>query len=304
MALPSLLAENFFRFANVVLTDPGAATGFAASRMRDSKDFLQWKSDAAATKVYKVDLGDGTAGTPGAIEATAVAVVNHNLGSEGCDFTVEHSDNDVAWTPVFTDSPVDDDRIIYRIFDSEGSHRYWRVRFINATTDTQVGEVYLGRRIDFPYANVWNGFDPMLEVPVARATRNVQGRITGTVVEAIDRIIEVTFPLLPFSSSGSTVREFLAERNANSFDVLSKFLSWWENAGRMMYPFVFAWNANDASTPGTTSLFEDDALWCVADPESEIVRPLATPLDGGYRDLTLRMIGLADPGGGLEDSLT
>ncbi len=257
----ALLNDDMFRQSGAVVVDPGSASGFPGTRLRDDKDYLRWKSDGAGNKDYDVTLS-------GALTPDSIGIANHNLGSEGAEIEV-YEGASAPGALVTTITPTED-HDIFRTGIAFSSNVFYRVRVKDATADTQIGQIMLGRRIAFPFANDWPQFDPTTERRSSRQSRIQKGHIVRTVNEFTERLVALNFGLLPFS--------FLDDAT-----VPTGFRYWWENFGLKGFPSFVSWNAGN---PGS---FERDCLWGTV--RGDRSQPLRTALDTGFRDLRLTFAG-------------
>jgi len=282
MSNPAILVEDFFRLDSASVTDPGAATGKPASRLRDSADYLAWTGADSATVSYTVDLGVGNA-----TEANAFAIIGSNMNENGCaGFYVQYSDNGSSWTTqVGVTTPADRARgDLFTTFDGAGAHRYWRVNWYAATSAHQAREIYLGRRVDFPegIATV-EGWDPRAEVPVNRSYRSEQGYIVETISDFIGREPQWTF-------------KFLLQSFWDDETEWTGFRWWWDNYALQGKMGVFMWapgKGDGVYNPGaSTTDFEWDGLFGM--PIVSGSPTLETSVDRGYRGVSFRIRGRYD----------
>ncbi len=273
MANPVILREDFYRRTDLTGHDLpkvfGAAAGFPESRLRDNKDFLFWKADLAGTHDYTVDLGAGNDLAP-----TAIAILAHNLNTTSSSWELAFSDDDIAYTDVISAFAPTDDKIQFRTFITT-AHQFWRIRITSATTSTIIGEILLGRTIDFPHSiDPFVGFDPIAEQPSNRMTRSEDGHIVKVTSDFVARSQEWRFRLESFS-------DFVDDTTA-----FTGFRKWWDEFGALKIPSVFSWN------PGNPGSFEADTMWAVV--QGTLERPLANQLDVGDRDVLFQITGLKE----------
>lgn len=271
-ATPAVLVEDFFRDGHGTVTDPSAATGYPASRLRDSKDYLDWVAPSTGAVLYKVDLGLG-----GDLEADMFALLGSNLHVAAPDMYVQYSDNDIAYTTVASILTAGwanrSNGDVFAAFSGAGAHRYWMV-YLGATASVPCSarEIYLGRRVSFPYGiDPFQGFDPRAEIPMNRVYESEQGFILETTSDFVRREMAWQFQNIP--------PDFWTDATQ-----WTGFRWWWENYALRGRPGVFAWN------PGVIgSTFEQDALFGV--PVVQGSPNLATSVDRGYRNLSFRIKG-------------
>lgn len=274
MGLPIIVREDFFRRTDLTghsVPDPGSLTGFSFTRLADDKDYLAWRPSTIADKSYAVDLGAGNT-----IEANVVAILGHTLFTETASVTVSHSDTAITgpFTDVVGPFAPSNNRIIVRTFESAGAHRFWRVLFSSIdSTSLQVSEVFLGRRIEFPFGIEWRGFDPLEEMPVNRAVRTEQGHVIKVTSDFSRRLGSWEFRFLPDSFVGDET-------------LFIGFKDWWDTVGSKGLPSVFHWN------PGSPGSFEQDGVWAIV--RGTMGRPLATQIDSGFRNVSFDFEGLKE----------
>jgi hypothetical protein len=282
--------EDFFQLSGAVVTDPAAESGFPASRFRDSKEYLFWKDDVAGgagNTHYKVDLGDGTGGTPGALLPTYFAIANHTFNLANATWRLQYSDNDSTWTSAIGSGSQSFkyDRIYVVPLDGQGltAHRYWRFRIENTDatefTKLAIGEIRLGRAIEFPDSVDWPDLDPYSFEPLGTDSVSQTGFPIRTVTEGVLRRV-------PFNL-GNITTAFLEDDTENT-----GFKWWRENVAIQGGFSFFHW----APTRNESENIPYQGLWGMI--EGRNVRTgLQTPLAvGGHYRVSFNVIARGDVG--------
>lgn len=285
MGVPIIGADSRLDDASpaTVTVTPAAATGFSEENLTDDRIFTLYKMGIASSPLdIKTDAGVGNTAEVGYFFA-----VGHNFKSVGdaapvgdgsgpVDLVFAHSDDDIAYTPIFSITGVADDRIIARRFTLAGEHRYYRLR-VTRVPDFQasVGQVGWGKPVVFPFG-MPVGFDPNAETLNARSNVSQTGNIVGAAVLFTQRRVSVSLELQPSS--------FVDDAT------LGGFRQFWDTHGSLMKPFLFMWNAEDLATDTT---FEKDSIFGTVVP-GDLGRALTTQLSAGFRDLSFEMVALKE----------
>ncbi len=282
MSNPAILVEDFFRRTDLTghtVTDFSAATGFPATRLRDWKDDRDWKANTTGTQTYHVDLGNGND-----LEADTLAILKCNYKTSAPSaIRVHYSDNDVDWFAAHTTITAaiqgnrTSDYIYTKLFDGIGAHRYWRLQFGAASSAVTAREVFLGRRIEFPYGiDPATGFDPWADVPQNRVYESEKGRVVETISDFVQRLPQWRFRVI-------------TESFWDDVTPWTGFRWWWENYALLGRPAVFAWNLGEITNPDPEPQFERDTVYGV--PVIQGGPTTATSIDRGYRDIKFGIRG-------------
>lgn len=274
-----MLREDFFRLPVVTLIDTFTEDAlFPESRLRDDFDFLPWKPNSATTgtELYRGDLG-----APFNEQPDLIFVGGHNLGTEGVTVTVQRSNNDISWIDVASISPTTDDDIFLGAFLS-GARRYWGIKLTGVTTATEISEIFLGRRISFPYRNRLRGMDPDGR-QISRPTASFyQGAAIELPNNYVARKMRFQFDLVP--------ETFLEDDTQN----LSAWKYWLRESGRKGEPFVIDWAFDRPAFIREKSPLFGVLRGFPSSIRRTPVRPDGVGGDlGGSRDLAFMVEGLA-----------
>lgn len=280
MGLVIFGAESRLDTDSVAVT-PAEASGFPASNLSDDRLFTHFKPGTAATTVDVVtDAGVGNTVTADYFMAAA-----HDLFDPGSDgggaplLTFAQSADGIAFTTIFTDTRTAD-KIVARVFTAV-TNRFFRLRMTRGTSFIpSIGQLQWGRRVEATDPTLRVGFDPNRERLVRRFNRGVTGNIIGSVHQYTERQMEANlrFQANSWVTGGS----------------ISDFTEFWDNHVSLGKPFLFWWNPNDQTTPSTPGSFETDAFFGVLAADGTVERPLATPLDSGFRHVRMQVIGLKE----------
>lgn len=285
MGVPIIGADSRLDDASPAATSvsPSGAVGFPKENLTDDRIFTLYKMSTSTSPLdIKTDAGVGN---------TAVVsyffAVGHNFKSVGdappvgdnngaVDINFAFSDDDVAYTTIFSITGVADDRIIARRFTLAAPHRFYRLRVTRASSFiVSIGQVGWGQAVVFPFG-MPVGFDPNAETLNARSNISQTGNIVGAAVLFTQRRVSVSLELQPST--------FVDDAT------IGGFREFWDKHGQLMKPFLFMWNAENLATDTT---FEKDSVFGVIAP-GDLGRPLTTQLATGFRDLSFEIVALKE----------
>jgi len=265
---PGICFDNLFARSGTSVTDPSETTGYPATRLYDGLTFHAWKPDGlSATEDLIGDLGAlVTAGG-----RMMFGLIGHNAYDESVTVQVAHSPNGIAWTTVFTHTPLDNRDVIYA-WNQTTWARYWRARFSGiGSANLQVSELPIGQAVLLPDSLEFEGFDPKAPTRRDRMSRAdesgepVRAWITALQRNAGIRLSWVPVPMLKYDDP------------ATGFDY------WLENVADAGKPFLWHW-AGSLQTE-----FRYDGF--VAQLDGEVEEELASRIDDGRRHVTMKLTG-------------
>ena len=149
-SLPTVLFQNIL--ASGTLTASSETSGYPKENVLDESTVKYWRPTTLPATLT-LDAGS-------AVSADAFGVVAHDLFTAGCSIEVQTSPNGTTWTSVTDTITPTDNKTILQLFTSVSS-RYWRIRITGASTDPNIGVLFLGQRFNFPagvkapYTPVW-----------------------------------------------------------------------------------------------------------------------------------------------------
>ena len=244
-----ILTHNFYTLPNVVVIDPTQLSDeFAATNLRDDKDYLLWRPASSAQQIYQVDLGDGTGGTPGPLEPTYLAFIGHNMGSKGVTWTIEGGDDGITWPFSRGTFSFDDDLDWASVFP-EGpggpgadTRRYWRLLFDGMVDESFISEIFFGQAVEFEQLPQ-PGFNPQLGRPIYEQSSGEVGVFVDEPTgNNVIRQVRFTF-------------EGLTAEFINNPSTTNGLAQWFSTVGLRGKPAVVMWNA------GTPGFFRVDILF-------------------------------------------
>lgn len=149
--------------ADGTLAASASADGFPVSELQNPATYLEWRGASAAQHTITLEL-------PSPQTADYVGIARHNFGSAGIAYTLETSDDDVAYSPVATDTP-DDDKVIIHEFAS-ASAQYWRLTLAAGSAAPRIAVLYIGEMLTVE-RRIYVGHTP---IPFGRRRRISTGR--------------------------------------------------------------------------------------------------------------------------------
>lgn len=231
--LPCVLFDNLFLQGTTTVTSETADGPKQNATNEGTYNFWQ---PSALPATYQVDLGS-------AMAADSLAIVAHNLGSNGTTAVVSSSDNGSSWTVRATYLPTDDKT--HMLMWRAVSARYWRVVFTGGSGSLVVGVLMLGARLVFPggvrppYSPLWLSQNVELLVSQTMSGQFVtnreirRGANTNINLVAFERDF-VEEDLLPFKNHYDSGKAFIWAAGPCVFD---KDVSYaWRQSGAEMKP--------------------------------------------------------------------
>jgi len=262
--------------SDAVTVVPSENANFPASNLSDDRNYTVFKPGSTATSVtIKTDAGVGNT-----VDVDYFMSVGHDYfdpaldGNGAVDVKFEHSADDAAYTTLFDETGILDNKIILRSF-TKATNRFFRLTLSRvATFIPSIGQLQWGKAVEFPAGTILKGYDPQTEMIRNVTSRSQSGQILGAVRFYQERRADIKAKLL----TNTFVRD----------ETLGGFQDFWDNHGVQLKPFVFSWNSGN---PGN---FEKDAFFCQIAEKKGIRRPIVTPIDSGFRDLSFSVIGVKE----------
>lgn len=271
MANPIFAAHSLLDSLTVTCS-PSADASYPLARLYDDRTFLVFKNGSAGTNVDIItDAGVGQTKS-----VNYLAILNHDIlqpaaSGAAASWTFAHSADNSSYTTIATATPTTS-KNIFRKFSTTYTNRYHRLRLNRgASFIISIGEIQWGIAMEFPYG-VETGFDPNEERIEGQLNRSQTGKIIGAIRKHMIRENRIKIPLV--------LDSFVRDTTTGS-----GFADFWNNYGKLLKPFIFAWNAGD---PGS---YETDAYWAVVKPTFDLRRPIVNQLASGYRDIELTVEG-------------
>jgi len=242
------------------ITDPGTASGFDVNNLTDHRAFSLWKSDATTSPI-NIDIDTATSA-----DADYIALVNHNLNTNGATVTVLAD----TFTPPTTVRQAafspGEDTVTFKGFTAPGALRYWRVVLTDPSPPFAaapfIGVLKLGLRTtltEFLNPEV----DPFFKQVVVRGERSEGGNYLGTILGGQQHRAE-----LAFGGPAGMARSFLTSD-------LNAFL---DDHAYKRRPFVWVLDTADSDF--------NVARWIKVTDGGEINR---TPVGGMWSRMALRL---------------
>lgn len=132
----------------VVVTASGSADGYPAINVTDPATWSSWLASGTDGWV-QYDFGS-------AVPVDALGISAHNLATSATGYSVQHSDDAVAWTTVTTQSPLTDEDI-YILMPSVTA-RYWRVQLSGPAAN--IGVIVFTQKLSLLHAPI-DGYTPL-----------------------------------------------------------------------------------------------------------------------------------------------
>jgi hypothetical protein len=154
----------------------------------------------------------------------------------------------------------------------------WRILLDNVTTDTEISELQLGRRLEFPLRNVPTGFDPRDGRRSVPGARYIQGAPLAIQRIYRGRAINANF-------------RFLTDAWLEADSALNEYRYWYRNSARLGEPFLATWAYN------TLTYLDNDHVWGILEGVPRIRRQNhilegSGDMLGGINSLQLRVVGI------------
>lgn len=171
---PKIGYENLFTKGTVSVTSENAS--FPKENGYDwfTDDF--WQPTAGGTQRISVDMGVDTA-------VDYVAVVAHDLYTQGASIRLQNSPDGVSWFNVGDEITPSDNTALMRVF-AEATARYWAVRITSPTGNiVSIGTVSVGKSMTIPIG-FFVGYQPprLNERHVRLVSNSENGEFIGQTV--------------------------------------------------------------------------------------------------------------------------
>lgn len=213
MANPIILYDSRFMDGTPTATD--TAAGFSVLNIKDYRTYTFWKAASSGTKYITIDCA-------GAKSANCLAIIAHNLYTAGATVSVESSPDNSNWTVRLAEFTPASDKALLKIF-TDASAPYWRIKIVTASMAAQIGVVFLGARMDFPYPPD-APYIPYTEGIEAETSIGKTGHILGSTIK---------FKPLELTARFS---------NLTRTWVLNTFKVFWDTHASDLKPFFYAWD--------------------------------------------------------------
>lgn len=273
MGLPCIGANSIFDTITPT-TSPAADTSYPLARLYDDRSYNLFKNGSlSATVDIITDAGLGNTSA-----VNYLAILNHDLSQPAgagaaCLWTFAGSTNGSAYSTIDSGTPTDN-KVIFRKFAANQAFRFYRLRITRAATFIcSIGEMQWGTAVEFPYG-INLDYDPQLEKIEGQLNRSQTGKIIGAIRKHTEKESHVKMELIDNSFVRGTA--------------VGQFAQFWDNHGKLLKPFFWAWN------PGDPGSFETDTYWAIIKPTFDLRRPLRTMVDSGMLDLEWTMEGEAE----------
>lgn len=231
--LPCVLFDNLFLRGTVTVSSETTEGPKQNATNEGTYNFWQ---PSALPATYQVSL-------PSSMEADSLALVAHNLGSNGTTVTISSSNDGTTWTERASYTPTDNKTKM--IVWKPASAFFWRAVFTGGSGSLFVGVLMLGARLVFPggvrppYSPLWLSQDVELLVSQTMSGQFItnreirRGASTQISLVAFERNF-VEEDLLPFKNHYDSGKAFIWAAGPCVFD---KDVSYaWRQSGAEMKP--------------------------------------------------------------------
>ena len=139
--LPIILYNN--KLLTATLSESASAEGYATQNILDQRTYKYWKAAAGGTNYIQGIFGQAEA-------VNCVGIAGHNFYSVGATVNIKSSiDGGANWVTQATKTPTNNNVIILS-FNSV-SAAMWKIEIVNTIGAPQVGVIYVGVYLQFPY---------------------------------------------------------------------------------------------------------------------------------------------------------
>ncbi|MEK6532103.1 MAG: hypothetical protein AABZ23_06405 [Deltaproteobacteria bacterium] len=259
-----------------VLTASSTASGYNVANIHNRFEINAWKATASAGTHY-ILLDTGTGDVPTAVDYFIMG--GHNLGTANATIALQWSDDNSAFTNIFSTQPLNDG-VFLREF-TELAHRYYRIVITGCTQAPEITHAWWGKKTELDYAST--GFDPYAEEVKASVNTSYAGYVTGIHTQYTERSIDLKFD----DCSETEGTRYLADGTytaggsitaigATITPLYEKIKRWWDYNG--LKNFYVAWERTNSP---------DDIYLTRSD--TKFSNPLKA--GGAYRDIAISLTG-------------
>lgn len=213
-----ILYENLLADGTLSVTSTSTEAGYDKDNLIDFRAYTRWKASSTATNYITVALSaaDG---------ADCLGIFNHNLGTIGATVKVQKTTG--TWATVLTITPSDDYAILETFTLSSDAD--WRIEISGASDPVDIGIIYLGTKLSFGIGPQTPTI-PKSEGIVAKEEVSKAGFPLGVDIRYNDIISNPTYKVVDRTWVQTYYRPF------------------WNNHGRLLKPFFYAWDIDDSSS--------------------------------------------------------
>ena len=135
--LPIILYENILRSGSLFAS--GTAENYLIENIVDYKSFTKWKADGISDPWIECDFLS-------AKSPDTIGIYNHNFDQIGGTIKIQYDDSGWKDLKILT---VNETYPILETFTEQSSSKF-RLLFISPSIEPEIGNIFLGSRIDFP----------------------------------------------------------------------------------------------------------------------------------------------------------
>lgn len=227
MAKPLIAWKSMLRESATTITDPGTASGYSISDIKDLRSFKIWKSNST-TKPKNIDIDAGAGGAT----ADYIALVNHNLFTLGATVEVFSGTSSPAGTQRLAPTALTENGVSYIGFAAPAAVRYWRIQITVAgasfASAPYIGECFLGLKTEVDY--MAPSLDPFLTHVEVAGARSKGGHFLGATTRG-----KAHRGVLTVGAAGTVRSAFTSDLN-----------SFIDTHANLRKPFVFVLDSADA----------------------------------------------------------
>ena len=270
---PVILFDNIL--TEGTLTATSTAPGYDVDNIMDYRSYTKWKATGTGVQYLTWAMG---ASSPvrsqtgwyiklqnnallrqlsgGVDTADAVGIFNHNLGTIGATVLVQYYGGG-AWNTLDTLTPSDDDPILSTFTSSISGD--WRIKISGMSAAPEIGIIHLGVHLLFPWP------------PEAPVVPEEEGIKANTEYSGAGNLLGTVLAYNPV-----TINQRWTNLTRTWYS--SSFLQFWDNHGKLIFPFFYAWDLTNRP---------DDIFYVSIDPG--MVRRESLELLSYTKELSLQM---------------
>ncbi len=181
---PHILFDNRLDDGVPTATTTDADTQYNVLNLKDWRSYTFWKASTTATHHISIDALV-------AKTANSVAIIAHDLFTQGATVAVEWSDNGTAWSVAMAPIVVPSNKAFFRKF-TPSTHRYWRLVITGMTAPAFIGILVIGERLTMEQY-IEGQYNPDAETLKLHDAVSDDGQLLGTIQSHTNKDYKANF---------------------------------------------------------------------------------------------------------------
>lgn len=208
---PLILYNNKALNASISVT--GTSGGYDKNNMLDYRSYTYWKAGTGGTNYITIQFSSNE-------KIDSLGICGHNL--LGMSIDIEYYN--AGWINLTTKSVLDYNAFLLKFTETEDID--YRIKITSSITP-KIAVMFLGKAMEFPYPPN-TPITPFEESMIGEYLQSKTGNLLGS------------------STRFNVIKQNHEFRNFNKSWLNNSFIPFWENHGKKMLPFFYAWDHENA----------------------------------------------------------